>query len=401
MNRKQRALAMNAMATLLAIAGCDSLPRSGPDDTVIRDHAIQYQKGDASKAYLGYVLVDLTARVLTYFPQLKPQTLSKGFGSSRGGPPTLPLGIGDVVEVTLFESSAGGLFIPAEAGSRPGNFVNLPQQTVDTDGAISIPYAGRISAAGKTPAQLQSEIVARLADRAIEPQAIINLVKSRSSEIAVLGDVNSPAKLELNPGGERVLDVISRAGGISTPNAETTITLQRHGTIATVPFDMLLSSPKENIYVYPGDVIFANRDRRTYLAFGASGLNGRVDFDDSDLTLGEAVAKAGGLLDSRADPGQVFLYRLVSPKTASAMGMPATAKSGKGFPVIFRVNMRDPSTYFLAQQFPMEDKDIIYVSNSNSVELVKFLDIINSATSGIAGPAADAVTIDDAVRTLN
>jgi len=217
----------------------------------------------------------------------------------------------------------------------------------------------------------------------------------------VLGDVTAPAKLELNPGGERVLDVISRAGGISTPNAETTITLQRNGTTATVPFDMLLSSPKENIYVYPGDVIFANRDRRTYLAFGASGLNGRIDFEDSNLTLGEAVAKAGGLLDSRADPGQVFLYRLVSPETLSAMGMPVTAKAEKGFPVVFRINMRDPSTYFLAQQFPMEDKDIIYVSNSNSVELVKFLDIINSATSGVAGPAADAVTIRDAVRTMN
>jgi polysaccharide export outer membrane protein len=398
MHRMQRALTASAISTLLVIAGCDSLPRSGPDDKAIRDHAFLYDKGDGSKPYLDYVLLDLTAKILTYFPQQKPQTLSKGFGSGRHGPPSLPLGVGDVVEVSIFESSAGGLFIPAEAGSRPGNFISLPQQTVDTDGAISIPYAGRITAAGRTTAQLQSEIVARLADRAIEPQAVITLVRSRSSEISVLGDVNAPAKLELNPGGERVLDVISRAGGLSAPNAETNIVLQRNGGTATVPFDTLLDNPKENIFVYPGDVVFANRDRRTFLAFGAAGLNGRIDFEDSDLTLSEAVAKAGGLLDARADPGQVFLYRLVAPETLSAMGMPVTAKVGRGFPVIFRVNMRDPSAYFLAQQFPMQDKDIIYVSNADSVELIKFLDIINSATSGVAGPAADYVTIKAATK---
>ena len=394
-------LAFGAVLACLALAGCEGLPRSGPDHKAIASQALVYDKGDGAKPSLNYALFDLTPRVLSYFPQQKQQTFTRGFGAGRRGAPTLPLGVGDVVEVTLFESSAGGLFIPAEAGSRPGNFISLPQQMVDSDGTITIPYAGRLVAAGRTTAQVQSDIIARLKDRAIEPQVVINLVRSRSSEIAVLGDVNSPNKLELNPGGERVLDVLSRAGGISSPNRETTITLQRNGATATVPFDLLLSTPRENIYVYPGDVVFANRDRRTFLAFGASGLNGRVDFEDSDLTLAEAVAKAGGLLDSRADPGQVFLYRLVPPETISGLGVPVTAKSGKGFPVIIRVNMRDPSTYFLAQQFPMADKDILYVSNADSVEVVKFLDIINSVTSGTAGPVVDAVAISEGIKDLN
>ena len=298
-------LAFGAVLTCLALAGCESLPRSGPDHKAIASQALVYDKGDGAKPSLNYALFDLTPRVLSYFPQQKQQTFTRGFGAGRRGAPTLPLGVGDVVEVTLFESSAGGLFIPAEAGSRPGNFISLPQQMVNSDGTITIPYAGRLVAAGRTTAQVQSDIIARLKDRAIEPQVVINLVRSRSSEIAVLGDVNSPNKLELNPGGERVLDVLSRAGGISSPNRETTITLQRNGATATVPFDLLLSTPRENIYVYPGDVVFANRDRRTFLAFGASGLNGRVDFEDSDLTLAEAVAKAGGLpgFAGRSGPG--------------------------------------------------------------------------------------------------
>jgi hypothetical protein len=49
----------------------------------------------------------------------------------------IALGIGDVVSVTIFEAEAGGLFLPSQAGARPGNFVMLPDQIVDSDGNIA------------------------------------------------------------------------------------------------------------------------------------------------------------------------------------------------------------------------------------------------------------------------
>ncbi|BDA83370.1 sugar ABC transporter substrate-binding protein [Aureimonas sp. SA4125] len=389
------------MAAFVGLSGCTALPRSGPDDTLIRKQATLYFAAAADqKPLLNYALVDLTPTVLTYFPTSKVESFSRGFGATKRKPPELPLGSGDVVAVTIFESSAGGLFIPAESGTRPGNYVTLPQQRVDTRGMISVPYAGEVPAAGRLPAAVEADIRSRLADRAIEPQVVINVVTSTSSQAAVLGDVNGAARFEVTAGGERVLDLISRAGGISSPSRETTVTLQRNGTTATVPFDLLLEKPEENIFVYPGDTIYANRDRRTFLAFGASGLNGRIDFEESNLTLAEAVGKAGGLLDARADPGQVFLYRLVSPEVLAKIGMPVAAKATGGFPVIFRVDMRDPSTYFLAQQFAMQDKDILYVSNSDSTEVVKFLSVINSVSSGVAGPAVDIASGRTAVNII-
>jgi hypothetical protein len=51
-------------------------------------------------------------------------------------PPRVTLGIGDVVSVTIFEAKRGGLLIPSESGARPGNFVTLPNQVVDTNGNI-------------------------------------------------------------------------------------------------------------------------------------------------------------------------------------------------------------------------------------------------------------------------
>ena len=50
-----------------------------------------------------------------------------------------------------FEAAAGGLFIPAEAGVRPGNYVTLPNQPVDTKGFISVPYAGLVRPPARRP----------------------------------------------------------------------------------------------------------------------------------------------------------------------------------------------------------------------------------------------------------
>ena len=84
---------------------------------------------------------------------------------SRRSPRRITLGIGDVVSVTIFEAEAGGLFLPSEAGARPGNFVTLPDQMVDSDGNITVPYAGTIRAAGRTPLEVQQAIIEALTRR--------------------------------------------------------------------------------------------------------------------------------------------------------------------------------------------------------------------------------------------
>jgi len=72
-------------------------------------------------------------------------------------PRGITLGIGDIVSVTIFEPP-GGLFVPSDAGARPGNFVTLPNQIVDSNGNITAPYAGTIPAAGRTPSEVQQAI---------------------------------------------------------------------------------------------------------------------------------------------------------------------------------------------------------------------------------------------------
>ena len=177
-------LGVAAVAAALATTGCDTLliPASGPDSLVIRSGTTWHGP--------PYGLVTLNPQVVHILEEYGPRSLTGIFGDHRP-PPEIRFGIGDVVGVTIFEAAAGGLFIPAEASVRPGNFVQLPNQPIDTKGYISVPYAGLIPAAGKTPSEVDKEIVDRIKDRAIEPQAVVALVTQNTSLITVVGEVNN------------------------------------------------------------------------------------------------------------------------------------------------------------------------------------------------------------------
>jgi polysaccharide export outer membrane protein len=268
-----------------------------------------------------------------------------------------------------------------------------------------VPYAGEVRAAQRTLQEIQREIESKLANRAIEPQIIVSFVEQNATEVAVVGDViNNANKFKIRLGGERVLDMISRAGGIKYPGYESFVTLQRKGKQATLYFPRLISTPAENIFVAPGDAIYVYREQQKYVAVGALGtagqafgLAGQFTFDQEKLSLNEGVAKAGGLLDVRADPRQVFLYRLEFRESLEKMGVDLGkfTPEQRLIPTIYRANYRDPSSFFFAQQFPMRHKDVIYVANADSIEFVKFLNYVSAITSTVAGTAVDGATTVD------
>jgi polysaccharide export outer membrane protein len=389
-------------ASLVMLSSCTSLPSSGPATKAIDSQALVTVSTQDKKVGIDYALIDLSKAITSYFPAPSESSLTGSFGArGQSTAPEIPLGIGDVVSVSVFESQAGGLFIPSDAGSRAGNFITVPQQTIDRGGTITVPYAGRIKAAGRSKEAVEKAIEDNLANRAIEPQVVVTVVSAKSSQVAVLGAVTTPAKIEVGSNGERVLDIISSAGGITSPSAETAVTLSRKGKTAKISYDRLSDVPSENIFVMPGDTVFVDRTRRTFVAFGASGTNGRYDFEESGLSLAEGLGKAGGLLDARADPGQVFLYRMVDRKTLEKAGVDTRAFKSDKVPTIFRANMRDPGTFFATQNFAMQDKDLIYISNADSVELTKFLDILNSVTSTASGVSGDVADTRQNIRDIN
>jgi polysaccharide export outer membrane protein len=375
-----------ACAVAVGLPGC-GIPTSGPRGEAVEWRAATYVRGAER---LPYCLVSVTPRVAEI--AASHQYRLAGQFTDRRGPTTVQIGNGDVISVTLFESAAGGLFFPLEGGLRNGNFLTLPPQIVDDRGTITVPYAGPIRATGRTAQQIQDAIVDALKGRALEPQAVVTVVERRNAMISVIGEVNSAVRFPASVSGERVLDAIARAGGIKSQGQDSWVLLERHKKIAVAPFEAIVHEMDNNIFVQPQDTIYIYKEPQTFLAFGAAGKQGQVPFEAWRLSLAEGLAKAGGLLDERAEPGWVFLYRAERRQVAEELNCDCSVNEGPYMPVIYEIDLRDPSSLFLATHFPMRNKDVIFISNARSVESTKFLQYVRLMNSTIQDPINSAVS---------
>ena len=372
-----------ALGLGLLLAGCSSLPSAGPlTDDVVRN-------GD-NEIENRYVILDLDERVAAILASHPGPSFRARFGDYRP-PPSLRIGVGDELRVTIWEAASGGLFSsPAvdrfSTGSRSAL---IPDQAIMQDGTISVPYAGRLDVVGRTPAEVEQMVLQGLAGKAIEPQALVTISRSLSNSVTVTGEVTGGARVPLSPRGDRILDVIGTVGGVRGTVHDTFVRLTRGRTTVTVPMETILSNPAENVFMRPGDILTLVREPQSFTTFGALGANTVVAFNTVVVSLEEAIARAGGLQDLRSDPDGVFLLRFEPPATVRELA-PARVidKRERLIPVIYRLSLRDPKNYFLARSFTMRDKDILYVANATSVELGKFLALVGAIT----GPVGTAVS---------
>jgi polysaccharide export outer membrane protein len=372
------------------LGGCLVLSSAGPD-------SIAVDLG-ASTSGVDYALVKVTPATVGILAKYGAQSISATFGEDKP-PPEVRFGIGDVLSVTIFEAAAGGLFIPIEAGVRPGNFVSLPNQPIDIKGNITIPYAGAIKAAGRTAPEVEAQIVEAIKNRAIEPQAIVALVNQNTSLITVVGEVNGggssvSGRIPAMPAGERIVDYITRAGGLKDQGQDTWVVLERHGRRATVPFGSLIYEPGNNIWAWAGDRIYIYREPQTFLAFGAAGQQGQFPFSAWRISLAEAVGIAGGLLDVQSDASSVYLYRREAREVAEKLGIDCSRFDGPTVPIVYSMSFKDPGGYFLATKMQMHNKDVIFAANAQSVQITKFLQLVNQMVAVGEGVSSTGVSVE-------
>lgn len=385
-----------ALLLAMSLAGCSFLPSQGPSASDVIAGA-QPAGGDGLPRYL---IADLDARTVDILKHEPNATLAGRFGT-RNAAPNPVIGVGDSVAVTVWEAASGGLFSAGlVAGVTAGSHsATIPPQVVGRDGNITIPYAGRIHVAGHTPAQVERTVVKRLLGKAIEPQALVTVTQNISNTVTVTGEVASGARVPISAGGDRVLDVIAAAGGIKAPVHEVFIDLSRGGYTAKVPMQALLNHPRENIYVRPRDILTVVREPQTFTAFGSTGTNALVHFDAAGITLEEAVAKAGGLVGSMANPEGVFLLRAEPVAIARLLDpsypIPPDARTVN---VVYRINLKDPSTYFMARKFQVRNKDMIYVAAAPAVEFYKAMQLFSTITQPAITGAGIGMSVATTVK---
>lgn len=381
------------LATLSLLSGCSSLPSSGPTTQDVLD---QSTVGGDPNAHKRYELVDVDSAAVSVLRRRQPDGFSAHFGDYRPSA-DLRIGIGDYVAVTIWEAGANGLFsapLQTDRFTTGAKSASIPDQAVGRDGTISVPYAGHIPVRGLNTESVQAEIEKALEGKAIQPQVLVNVTRAISNTVTVTGEVTGGARVPLTAKGDRILDVVATAGGVRAPVNETVVRLSRGQTTVSVPMTRVVGDPRENVYLRPGDVLTLVRDPQSFLAYGATGVNSKIPFDADSVALSEALAKVGGLQDYRADPSGVFIFRYEPPQIARALRPESSLAGGGWVPVVYRLNLRDPASLFLAQSFPIFNKDIVFVSNAPIADAQKAFQIFDL----LSGPTSSATSLAYAIK---
>ena len=348
------------------------MPQSGPS-------AQQIEAPDSPSASVpNILLVDVNDEVAR---QLQRSRELPSFANAFGmGTPYEPvLGRGDVLEVSVWEAPPAMLFgagqgMDPATGSPSGASITFPEQMVNSQGMISLPFTGPVHVAGRCTREIEQDIANRLREKANQPQVMARTIQNNTSNVTVVGDVSTNGPVPLTSKGERVLDALAASGGVKQSVDRTTIKFARGTRVTSLPLSELIEDPTQNVYLRPGDVLTALFQPLSFTMLGAAGKTDEIAFEAQGISLAKALARAGGLNDDRANAEGLFIFRYEKPTALNWANPPSPSPDGK-VAVVYQVNLRDPSTFFVAQNFPIEDGDVIFVANSPAADLQKFLRI--------------------------
>jgi len=387
-----------SLAGVLLLSGCTAfsgwvsstswLPSSGPNRALMQE--LQDNPGNN-----GIQVVDINEDIARRLLESQKKQL---FSDSLepGTKPIYLIRPGDVIEVSIWEAPpallfGGGLRVGGGmAGSAVTSQVTtFPEQMVNSAGTINIPFAGQVPASGRSPQQIESDIARRLQGKAHEPQVLVRVSQNNTSTVTVVGDVTNSLRMPLTARGERLLDALAAAGGlrqlgtigagqVSQSVNRTALQLTRGDQVHTLPLSTIIQDPRQNIPLQPGDVVTALFQSLSFTVLGATGKNDEVSFEAQGISLAQALARIGGLQDNRADASGLFIFRLEDPDVLQLKAPPAKTPDGK-VPVVYRVNLKDPATFFVAQAFPIQHRDVLYAANAPGAELQKFLNLVMTA----------------------
>ncbi len=374
--------AMTIAMMVAGLSGCASYmpyagPRAGPVEAVAHNKTLK-----------GIQLVDVNYALAHQIKtQMETPHLRMLRDFSNPNPRLYTVGPGDTLQVYIWEAPPAMLFAAAATTATASGSVmtTIPEQMVGSNGDILIPFAGKIACADKTLDQIGSEIRARLQNMAHDPQVVVRLVNNHAQSISVVGNVRKSTQVPLIPGGVSVLQALAAAGGVDKPVNKVTIQLSHEGKVLRLPLEDVIRHPEENVSLRSGDVVTALYQPLHVTVMGATTQTKEIDFEASGISLAQALARAGGLNGNEADAKAIFVFRMEKPGFLATWPQPLQPTPAGEVPVVFRFDFSNPATLFAAQQFPIQNHDLIYVAAAPITDLQKFLGLIVQIVYPIQG----------------
>lgn len=335
----------------LGAGACTALPGDGP-----------WMGGaqSTSTEALPFDVIDLTPTTVVAYRQPATPDRPTTTTSSLSPAQRLTVAPGDSLKVRIFERYGGNIFPTIQ-----GQSADLGIQRVGEDGSIKIPVVGTVQVAGLDLNQIERKIIQQLGNQVQEPEVIVEFDSPRTHSVMVSGDVKQPGRVSMLEDVRSVVDAINKAGGplsSATGSAnQMQVVVRRHGqVILTSQFSDLLAGA--DIAVQKGDEIVVRPNSRIFTVLGAVQRSGNVEMTKHNLTLLEALGQVGGLSDVRANKTGVYVFRMGDLETNP------TARAR-----VFRLDLFQPVSIFVAQQFGLQARDVIYVTNAPLYEYDKIL----------------------------
>jgi len=208
------------------------------------------------------------------------------FGQSRER-----LGEGDSIRITVFQNP------------------DLTTETrISERGTITFPLVGEISLAGLTPVGAEARIAEHLIKGkfVLKPQVSLNVVRVRSRQVSVLGQVARPGRYPLDDTSSNLTDILALAGGISpTGDDSVTVMVTRNGKTSkleiNVPTMYRTGDLSRNLELQNGDTIFVQRAPVFYI-YGEVQRAGVYRLEPL-MTVMQALSVGGGVTQRGTDRG--------------------------------------------------------------------------------------------------
>lgn len=286
------------------------------------------------------------------------------------------VGPGDVLNIVVYDHPE--LTIPA-GGERSAEEAGT---IVHADGSIYYPYIGSINVEGKTVNQIRDILTRRLATYIADPQVEVSVAAFRSKKVYVSGAVTDPGTQPITNVPLTVLDAISQAGGANEQANWHEVTLARNGIeIDLSLYEMLKNGDMtQNYLMKPGDVLHvANAENQNIAVMGQVRNPGNIPAGVERLSLTDALARAGGVVESRAEPSGIFVIR----------GKPVGSEK---MATVYQLDISNAVALNMGSYFPLEPQDVVYVT---SAPLARWNNVISLLLPTISLPGTVADTSTD------
>ncbi|MDE1184324.1 polysaccharide biosynthesis/export family protein [Paraburkholderia sp.] len=235
-------------------------------------------------------------------------------------------------------------------------------QTVAADGTIYFPFVGRMMVAGSTPGDVRDRLARGLVRFVRNPQVDVRVLAYRGQKVQVTGDVKTPGPLAISDMPLTLVDAITRSGG-ATDNADIQrVKLTRNNQLYVLNANRLLEDgdTTQNVMLQSGDIVNVpdHTDSRVFV-MGEVKTPIQVNMIKGHLTIADALTQGGGILDTDANPRQIYVMR----------GM----KDNPTKPDVYRLDMTQPNAIMLSSQFQLQPMDVVYVGTAASTTFNRVL----------------------------